>query len=691
MSALRAVGESCLAVGVVIAATGALVGQQWASLSGASSVSWDGVFDTRRQRFVQFGVLDQGVSEWSGLAWRRMATGQPPFGAPVSRTSFATANDPLNGRAYVFGGRAVSTLADLWYFDGLDWTQVSASLPPARRTNAAMAYDTTRRRLVLYGGEDSNQQPLTDTWEYDGTSWLQLVTGPTWVVNTRAVYDAARGVVLVLGQRTNTWNGVSWGSPAADPTTATSRIAYDPVRQRVVLYRNDTVPELREWNGTAWTTVLQAGVPRLSTPTLWFDDTAGRIMIASTTLGGTQLKWDGVALQRSSNYAQSIGGAWFHDPVRARGVLFGGNRPLLDLDETWTWDGTTWTEMQPLTRPARRLRAASTFDSTRGVGLVYGGTSDQGPMSDLWAWNGANWAQLATNGPPPVLLSSMAFDSARGRAVLFGGIGGAGFNLQTWEWNGTAWNQVLTTGGPTFGFGTMAYDPVRARTVLYLGVLTPPETWEWDGVQWTRVLTPGVPAQQSMASAVWDPQRQRVVLVGSTTGFGVWEYNGATWTQRTGIGDYAVTGAIAAIYDTNRQALSLFDGATVQELQTTVAAVASYGTACGSPPTVLMTRAQARLGNAAFGFDVAAVPNAIAAVGLSGSQGNTQIGACTLLLGPLFDSLIGIADGRGLTRWNVPVPPSPPLLGITVYAQGGTIDAGGALLLSQGLTLVVGE
>src|SRR5262245_66579399 len=140
MSALRAVGESCLAVAVVIASAASVVGQQWASLSGANSVSWEGVFDSRRQRFVQFGVLDQGVSEWSGVAWRRMATGQPPFGAPVSRTSFATANDPVNGRAYVFGGRAVSTLADMWYFGGIVWTQVWDSHAEPRRSEQSVAY-----------------------------------------------------------------------------------------------------------------------------------------------------------------------------------------------------------------------------------------------------------------------------------------------------------------------------------------------------------------------------------------------------------------------------------------------------------------------------------------------------------------------------------------------------------------------
>ena len=99
-----------------------------------------------------------------------------------------------------------------------------------------------------------------------------------------------------------------------------------------------------------------------------------------------------------------------------------------------------------------------------------------------------------------------------------------------------------------------------------------------------------------------------------------------------------------------------------------------------------------RLGNAGFGFDLAAGPNAIGAVGLSGSQGSTPVGGgCTLLLGPLIDSLLGIADARGLTHWNVPVSASPPLLGITVYVQGGAIDGSGALLLSQGLRLVVGE
>jgi hypothetical protein len=42
-----------------------------------------------------------------------------------------------------------------------------------------MAYDRNRGRIVLFGGiNDINLPPqLTDTWEWDGTSWTR-VAGP---------------------------------------------------------------------------------------------------------------------------------------------------------------------------------------------------------------------------------------------------------------------------------------------------------------------------------------------------------------------------------------------------------------------------------------------------------------------------------------------------------------------------------
>jgi len=680
---------------VVAAIAGAIAvsvvtGQQWTALAGSPGITWDGVFDARRQRFVQLAGLDQGIKEWNGIAWCSIATGVPPFAAPVARINFSTADDPIRGRIWVFGGKAVSTLADLWYFDGFGWTQVSASGPPPRRTNAAMAFDTARDRLVLFGGRDSTLD-LNDTWEFDGVVWTQLANGaPPWAPNSRAVFDAARGRVLLLGSGTYYWSGTAWTSAATDVTTPTTRMAYDATRQRVVAYRSDPVPALREWNGTAWSTVPQTGVPILTAPTLWHDPAAGNIVIASTTLGGAQLIWNGTALQRTSSYAQASNPAWFFDPVRGRGVAFGGSRSALASNDTWTWDGRQWTEMAPATRPPPRALAASTFDTARGLGLVYGGTASGGLLRDLWGWDGANWTLLAATGPPPVMLVTMAFDSVRSRAVLFGGIGNSGFNQQTWEWDGAVWTQVPTAQSPPAAFGAMAYDPVRARTVFQAGGGTP-TTWEWNGVQWQRIVTAHDPSVQTLLSATYDAGRARIALVASVAG-GVWDYDGVDWTRRQGIVDSVATAPIAAIYDTRRQLLSLFDGEVVQELQTTAAAIDSYGGACGTPTTVLMARCPPRLGEARFGLDVAAAPGAIAAFGLSISQANVAMGgSCTLLVGPLFADTLALADVRGLAGWGLPVPALPSLLGSTVFAQAGCIDSSGALRMSQGLRLVVGE
>ena len=45
-------------------------------------------------------------------------------------------------------------------------------MPPARM-DSAMALDSVRGRVVLFGGSNENQALLDDTWEWDGSAWLQ--------------------------------------------------------------------------------------------------------------------------------------------------------------------------------------------------------------------------------------------------------------------------------------------------------------------------------------------------------------------------------------------------------------------------------------------------------------------------------------------------------------------------------------
>src|SRR5712664_1416793 len=90
------------------------------------------------------------------------------------------------------------------------WTQISAQ-GPSMRSGASMAYDTVRRRSVLFGGNDSVNY-LADTWEFDGSTWTQLqVASPTGRYLAPMVFDSARGVAVLTGGtgfggiQTDTW------------------------------------------------------------------------------------------------------------------------------------------------------------------------------------------------------------------------------------------------------------------------------------------------------------------------------------------------------------------------------------------------------------------------------------------------------------------------------------------------------
>ena len=62
-----------------------------------------------------------------------------------------------------------------------------------------MAYDAARARVILFGGYRTG--PVDDTWEWDGTTWVEheLTPHPTARYQHAMAYDAARGRLLVVG------------------------------------------------------------------------------------------------------------------------------------------------------------------------------------------------------------------------------------------------------------------------------------------------------------------------------------------------------------------------------------------------------------------------------------------------------------------------------------------------------------
>lgn len=277
--------------------------------SRPSTVATQMVYDSRRKRLV---VLDPGL-DMPGATWEHDGTGwtqvAAPDKSPPGRSGFALAYDSARGKVVLFGGRRTSAyhLDDTWEWDGTSWQKIAVTgTVPIRRGGHRMVYDTQRRRTVLFGGSNG-AGPLSDTWKYDGTRWTEAkpATQPPARVDAAMAYDEARGRLVMYG-------GIGAGSA----------------------WLSDTW----EYNGTAW-----------------------RPMAVGAQKG-------------------SLGVAMAYDSVRQRVVAFGGDYslgpgPTYQSDETWEYDGTGWQEI-PIPggiRPPDRTNSMMAFDAARGRIVLYGG------------------------------------------------------------------------------------------------------------------------------------------------------------------------------------------------------------------------------------------------------------------------------------------------------------------------------
>ena len=106
-------------------------------------------------------------------------------------------------------------------------------------------------------------------------------------------------------------------------------------------------------------------------------------------------------------------------------MVFGGQSENGTLfNDTWTWNGSTWSEQAPGNSPAGRIGASMVFDSATSNVVLFGGFGFNGILNDTWTWNGTSWTQQhPAASPSPRWRAAMSDDPAAGSVVLFGGLG----------------------------------------------------------------------------------------------------------------------------------------------------------------------------------------------------------------------------------------------------------------------------
>lgn len=286
------------------------------------------------------------------------------------------------------------------------------------------------------------------------------------------------------------------------------QLVYDAARQETVLFGGRTASNVLgdtwAWNGSSWTQRASSGP-------------AAR-------------RWFGMA----------------YDSGRQRVVLFGGSSvvspqasvPTQLLNDTWEWDGSSWTRRTPAHAPEVRYSMHLGYDSQRQRVVLFGGVGTVNSVftrfSDTWEWDGNDWIQQSpTASPPPRDSYAMGLDST-GRVIIFGGFGGtagggSGALADTWRWTGATWASVSVSSPAGYNM-SIALDATRQRVVRFGGNYPSllDQTWEFDGNSWAQVNVATTPPARAVSAMAYDSARGKVVMFGGENNSGflgdTWEY-----------------------------------------------------------------------------------------------------------------------------------------------------------------------
>lgn len=271
----------------------------------------------------------------------------------------------------LFGGLGATVSNDTWAWDGSNWLRKESTAMPSTRGGAALADDPYHHVVLLFGGDNAGDD-----------------RGDTWL-----------------------WNG-AWhqACPAHSPSARTgAALTYDPVHHLVLLFGGSGLNDTWVWDGKDWTQKSPATSP------------PGRL------------------------YARLA-----FDVARGNAVLYGGFDALID---TWTWDGTNWTKRHPTKTPpgfgeATPFPQQMVYDPARKVILfvlpVQHAASTADNTMDTWTWNGVTWTRLnPAASPPPRDGNGLAYDAKRSLVVFAGGFPFGGADpTTTWGWNGVTWSEL---------------------------------------------------------------------------------------------------------------------------------------------------------------------------------------------------------------------------------------------------------
>src|ERR1700736_1531211 len=273
-------------------------------------------------------------------------------------------------------------------------------------------------------------------------------------------------------------------------------IGFDEAHGYVIAVTDESTGDMQagfftwKWDGSAWH-LLGSAPPEPASNPVYDPAISKTIMLTGcSTCPLATLAWDGSSwsdLHASlSSPSSGNNNLLAFDAARNNVVLYRSR------STTWTFDGQGWTQV-PTVSPTAREGAAMAYDPRTRTVLLYGGMYDVfpsfGQRNDTWAWDGTTWTERHSLNGPGAAQAALAYDVHSRTMVLtqlhIVRAGNAVMELSNWSWNGSDWTQLHSSHLQTiFEAVRLVYDQRHQQLVL-LGTLGhQSSTWTCANGQW---------------------------------------------------------------------------------------------------------------------------------------------------------------------------------------------------------------
>jgi hypothetical protein len=505
-------------------------------------------YDAVRDRVVLYGGTRRAADgetleavydtwEFDGTTWTKVLdTGEPKVGFPQ------LAFDLKRNQMILVG--VDSTLATLMYaYDSAAhvWNKLTPEKLPGCVNDAVMTYRSAIDRIVLAGGVCSLATSVIDsTWEWNGANWTELnVVNPARATAQGIAYDIHRDAVVMFGG-INAFDTVPRSSLNVfrDYSYQFPQDITRPSPRSLASFGTDTA------NNTAW---LFGGLNEFGSA--YIDDFENTAEPRRRIWGYKNGFWFPYWVLNGPT--ECVAPLSAYDTARSKLVV------TCVGQDTFEFDGTAWTSFTPKNKPAARRFAAMVYDQNIKKVVIFGGFDGTNYRQDTWTWDGTDWTEVKKNRPPNRALMSMWYDPLQKKTIIYAGLGRGSIDERItrysdmYSFDGTGWTKLSVSNTPGERFGAqIGVNPLTGKLLLFGGLRSQldsgtnvrtqfydNDTWIWDGGAntWTKLNPSAAPHARENGVMSWDPMRKELVLFGGYQGFyysDTWVFDGTTWKPR---------------------------------------------------------------------------------------------------------------------------------------------------------------